>query len=160
MILATVGGALAAYFVSRHNLDSARSDRVQSAQQQISDALRRRAYYLEDVADMVGVHDDADEAEFSRYAHVRGRNEGAIVAIEWIRRSPSGKLVLPGDIGADPELVKPTDPANNKLADAESNSTAAPVINTASLHKQVGISAPVTLADGDAGFYLAVPVVS
>jgi len=160
MTLATLAGALGAYLVSHSQLHSRRAHEVSDARQAIADAVQRRAYYLEDVADMVGVHDDADEAEFSRYAHVRGRNEGAIVAIEWIRRSPSGKLVLPGDIGADPELVKPTDPANNKLADAESNSTAAPVINTASLHKQVGISAPVTLADGDAGFYLAVPVVS
>src|SRR3954454_15946592 len=136
MVLATVGGALAAYFVSRHNLHAARTDRVESAQQSISDALRRRAYYLEDIGDMVGVHDDADEAEFSRYAHVRGRNEGAIVAVEWIRRSPSGKLVPPKDISADPELVKPADPANDALADAESNHTAAPVIDAASLHKR------------------------
>ena len=95
MVLATVGGALAAYFVSRHNLDSTRSDRVDSAQMRISDALRRRAYYLQDIGDMVGVHDDADEAEFSRWAHVRGRNEGAIVSVEWVRHSPSGKLVPP-----------------------------------------------------------------
>jgi diguanylate cyclase (GGDEF)-like protein len=160
MILATVGGALGSYLVSRSQLHSRRSHQVSSAHQAIADAVSRRAYYLQDVADMVGVHDDADEAEFSRYAHVRGRNEGAIVAVEWIRRSVSGKLVPPADIGNDPELIKPTDPANAKLGDAEGNPTATPVINDASLHKQVGVSAPVRLADGDAGFYLAVPVVS
>ncbi len=160
MILATVAGAVGAYLVSHSQLHSRRSNQVSNVSQAISDAVGRRAYYLQDVADMVGVHDDADEAEFSRYAHVRGRNEGAIVAVEWIRRSPSGKLVPPKDISADPELVKPTDPANDKLGDAESNSVAAPVIAAASLHKQDAISAPVTLANGDAGFYLAVPVVS
>jgi diguanylate cyclase (GGDEF)-like protein len=160
MILATVGGALGSYLVSHSQLNSRRSDQVSSARQAIADAVSRRTYYLQDVADMVGVHDDADEAEFSRYAHVRGRNEGAIVAVEWIRRSASGKLVPPADIGDDPELIKPSDPANAKLGDAEANPTATPVINDASLHKQVGVSAPVTLADGDAGFYLAVPVVS
>src|SRR3954463_665172 len=102
MILATVGGALAAYFVSRHNLDSTRTARVEGAQQRISDALRRRAYYLQDIGDMVGVHDDADEAEFSRWAHVRGRNEGAIVGVEWVRHSPTGELVPPHDIGPHP----------------------------------------------------------
>lgn len=160
MILATLAGAIGAYLVSHSQFHSRRSDQVSSARAAISDAVRRRAYYLQDVADMVGVHDDADEAEFSRYAHVRGRNEGAIVAVEWDRRSPSGKLVPPKGISADPELVKAADPANAQLADAESNPTAAPVISAASLHKQVGISAPVKLANGDAGFYLAVPVVS
>ncbi len=160
MILATLGGAIGAYLVSHSQLHSRRMDQVSNTSTAISDAVRRRAYYLQDVADMVGVHDDADEAEFSRYAHVRGRNEGAIVAVEWIRRSPTGKLVPPGDIGPDPELVKASDPRNAQLADAESNSTAAPVVAAASLHKRNGISAPVRLANGDAGFYLAVPVVS
>jgi diguanylate cyclase (GGDEF)-like protein len=160
MTLATLAGALGAYLVSHSQLHSRRANQVSNARQAISDAVARRAYYLQDVADMVGVHDDADEAEFSRYAHVRGRDEGAIVAVEWIRRSPSGKLVPPKDISADPELVKPTDPANDALADAEANHTAAPVIEAASLHKRNAISAPVTLANGDAGFYLAVPVVS
>ena len=41
--------------------------------------------------------------EFSRWAHVRGRNEGAIVSVEWIRRSPSGRLVPPHDIGPAPD---------------------------------------------------------
>ena len=160
MILATVGGALGAYLVSHSQLNSRRSHQVSNASQAITEAVSRRAYYLQDVADMVGVHDDADEAEFSRYAHVRGRNEGAIVAVEWIRRSPNGKLVPPADIGDDPELVKPSDPANDKLGDAEANSAATPVIKEASLHKRVGVSAPVRLANGDAAFYLAVPVVS
>jgi diguanylate cyclase (GGDEF)-like protein len=160
MVLATVGGALAAYFVARHNLNSARSDRVDSPQMRISDALRRRAYYLEDVADMVGVHDDADQAEFSRYAHVRGRNEGAMVSVQWIRQSPSGELVPPKDIGPHPMLVAPLEPGNKSLADAAASNTAAPAVQQASLHKQVALSAPIRLANGNSGFYLAVPVVS
>ncbi len=160
MILATLAGAVGAYLVSHSQLHSRRSDEVSNASTAISDAVRRRAYYLQDVADMVGVHDDADQAEFSRYAHVRGRKEGAIVAVEWVRHSPSGKLVPPRAIGPDPELVKAADPANARLADAHSNPAAAPVLAAASLQKQTAISAPVRLADGDAGFYLAVPVVS
>jgi len=158
MILATVGGALAAYFVSRHNLDSARSDRVQSAQQQISDALRRRAYYLEDIADMVGVHDDADQAEFSRYAHVRGRNEGAIVSVQWVRRSPSGELVPPNDIGPHPLLVSPADQADADLADAVDQPVAAGPLKLSALQKRNAISQPVELANGDEGFYMTIPV--
>jgi diguanylate cyclase (GGDEF)-like protein len=160
MVLATVGGALAAYFVSRHNLKTTRSDRVATAQQRISDALRRRAYYLQDIGDMVGVHDDADFPEFSRWAHVRGRNEGAIVGVEWVRRSPSGKLVPPHDIGPQPMLVRPTDAGNASIAKATSQPAAAGTIGLASLHKEVAISAPVRLANGDEGFYMAVPVVS
>jgi diguanylate cyclase (GGDEF)-like protein len=160
MVLVTVGGALATYFVSRHNLNSTRSARVDSAQMRISDALRRRAYYLQDIGDMVGVHDDADLAEFSRWAHVRGRNEGAIVGVQWVRRSPSGKLVAPHDIGDHPLLVAPTDAGNASLVNAVSQHSAAGTIGLASLHKEVAISAPVRLANGDEGFYLAVPVVS
>jgi diguanylate cyclase (GGDEF)-like protein len=160
MVLATVGGALAAYLVSRHNLDSTRSDRVDSAQQRISDALRRRAYYLEDIGDMVGVHDDADEAEFSRWAHVRGRNEGAIVSVEWVRRSPSGELVPPHDIGPHPLLVAATDPGNATLANAVSQPAASGPLGLSSLHKELAISEPVELANGDEGFYMSVPVVS
>ena len=160
MVLATVGGALAAYFVSRHNLDSTRSDRVDSAQMRISDALRRRAYYLQDIGDMVGVHDDADEAEFSRWAHVRGRNEGAIVSVEWVRHSPSGKLVPPTDIGPHPILVAPVDQGNAKLADAVTQPAAADPLKLSALHKQVAISEPIKLANGDEGFYMSVPVVS
>jgi hypothetical protein len=103
LVAAAIGGALAAYLVSRHQLDNSRTDRVDTARRSILEAVRRRAYYLEDVADWVGVHDDADETEFSRYAHVRGRNEGAVVAVQWIRRSPSGHLVPPNDISPAPE---------------------------------------------------------
>ena len=160
MLLLTLGGALATYLVSRHNLHATRSDRVAAAQQRISDALRRRAYYLEDIGDMVGVHGDADFPEFSRWAHVRGRNEGAIVSVEWVRRSPTGSLVPPRDIGPHPVLVAPADAGNASLAEAVSQPAAANTIGLASLHKQVAISAPVKLANGDEGFYLAVPVVS
>jgi diguanylate cyclase (GGDEF)-like protein len=160
MILATIGGALAAYFVSRHSLDSTRSDRIDSAQMRISDALRRRAYYLQDVADMVGVHDDADEPEFSRWAHVRGRNEGAVVSVEWVRHSPSGKLVPPHDIGPHPILVAPADQGNAKLANALTQPAASGPLKLSSLHKQVAISEPLKLANGDEGFYMSVPVVS
>ena len=160
MVLATVGGALAAYFVARNNLHSTRSDRVDTAQERISDALRRRAYYLEDVADMVGVHDDADAAEFSRWAHVRGRNEVSVVSVEWVRHSPSGKLVPPHDIGPHPILVAPTDPGNAPLADALSQPVAFGPLKLSSLHKQVAISQPIELASHHEGFYMTVPVAS
>jgi hypothetical protein len=151
---------LAAYFVARNNLHSTRSARVETAQERISDALRRRAYYLEDVADMVGVHDDADAAEFSRWAHVRGRNEVSVVSVEWVRHSPSGKLVPPHDIGPHPILVAPTDPGNAPLADALSQPVAFGPLKLSSLHKQVAISQPIELANHHEGFYMTVPVAS
>jgi diguanylate cyclase (GGDEF)-like protein len=160
MILATVGGALGAYLVSRSQIHSRRSHEVSNVRTAISDAVRRRAFYLEDIADMVGVHDDADETEFSRYAHVRGANEGAVLSVQWIRRSPSGKLAPPADTGPAPVLVAPAEAGDNKLADAEASTTAAPAVKRAELDKQIALSAPVRLADGNAGFYLAVPVVS
>jgi diguanylate cyclase (GGDEF)-like protein len=160
LVAAAIGGALAAYLVSKHQLGNGRTDRVDTARRSIMEAVRRRAYYLEDVADMVGVHDDADETEFSRYAHVRGRNEGAVVAVQWIRRSPSGHLVPPNDIGADPELVRPIGRRDAALGDASSSPAAAAVIRAASLHKRVATSPAVKLANGNAGFYLAVPVVA
>src|SRR3954453_4115497 len=160
MVLATVGGALAAYFVSRHNLDSTRTARVEGAQQRIWDALRRRAYYLQDIGDMVGVHDDADEAEFSRWANVRGRNEGAIVGVEWVRRSPSGRFVPPNDIGPHPVLVSPGAARNAALVDAATQPLAAAPLKLSELHKQTAISQPVKLANGDEGFFMSVPVVS
>ncbi len=160
MVLATVGGALAAYFVSRHNLHSTRTDRVQGAQQSISDALRRRAYYLEDIGDMVGVHDDADRAEFSRWAHVRGRNEDSIVSVEWVRRSPSGGLVPPHNIGPHPILVAPASAGDAALANAVGRPVASGPLRLAELQKQNAISRPVKLANGHEGFYMSVPVVS
>ncbi len=160
MVLATVGAALAAYLVARHNLDSTRADRVENAQERISDALRRRAYYLEDIGDMVGVHDDADEAEFSRYAHVRGRNEGAIVSVQWVRRSPNGALVPPKDTGPSPILVAPGERGDTALANAAHRSAAAAPLELSELHKQVAISQPIRLANGNEGFYMSIPVVS
>jgi diguanylate cyclase (GGDEF)-like protein len=160
MILATVGGALGAYLVSRSQIHSRQSHQVSNARTAISDAVRRRAYYLEDIADMVGVHDDADQTEFSRYAHVRGVDEDAVVSVQWIRRSPSGKLAPPSDTGPAPVLVAPVDAGDRALADAAGSTTAASAVKRAELDKQTALSAPVRLADGDSGFYLAVPVIS
>jgi hypothetical protein len=96
-ILAAAGaiGALGIAVVLHHDLDSGRSRRVDDARRYIASALHARIYYLEDVADMVGVHDDADATEFSRYARVRGRNDRAVVGVQWLRRSPSGRLQPP-----------------------------------------------------------------
>jgi len=106
LILVAAGGALAVHLVSSRRSDSVRADRQATAQERIVDAVGRRAYYLEDVADMVGVHDDADVAEFTRYAHVRVRDEdadaNAVVAVQWVRRSPSGQLAAAGDVPPEP----------------------------------------------------------
>jgi diguanylate cyclase (GGDEF)-like protein len=167
LIVATIGGALAAHFVSDHQLHSRRTERAASAQQRIADALGRRAYYLEDLADMVGVHDDADVAEFTRYAHVRSHNEdsdeAAVVGMQWVRRSPTGRVAPAGDVPPGtkirtPILFSPTRRGNVALVDAVTQTVAARAIRIASLRKQVGVSAPLRLANGDPGFYLAVPV--
>src|SRR4051812_16911057 len=157
LVCSTLIAAAAAYLVPRHTLHSHRSDRIADARGRIGDALRRRAYYLEDVADMVGVHDDADVAEFSRYAHVRGRDENSVVAVQWLRRSPSGKLLPSIGVSPDPILVSPASD-DRDLADAAKQAMAADPVRIASRRKRVAISKPVRLANGDSGFYLAVPV--
>ena len=100
-------------------------------------------------------------------AHVRAADENAIIAVQWLRRTPTGKVQLvpardvgPGQSGTAPNeaLLAPTDPANASLADAAHQTVATAAISTASVHKQVAISGPVKLASGDAGFYMAVPV--
>src|SRR5437764_13939273 len=102
LVLAAVGGALVAHAVSANQLDHDRATRLALVRDRVAATLRQRAYYLEDVADMVGVHDDADVAEFTRYAHVRGedadRDHSAVVAVQWLRRSPSGRLSPAGDV--------------------------------------------------------------
>jgi diguanylate cyclase (GGDEF)-like protein len=160
--LAALGAAIAVHLSSTHDLDKRRESRLQAARHRVADAVQRRTYFLEDLADMVGVHDDAAAEEFSRYAHVRGRDERAVVAVEWVRRSPGGKLVPPAapdpNPGPTPMLIAPAAAANRTLADAAHDEVAAQAIRVASLRKMVSVSAPVTLADGHPAFYLAVPV--
>jgi diguanylate cyclase (GGDEF)-like protein len=151
--VAALGIALALH----HDLDTGRSHRVDDARHQIAGALRARTYYLEDVADMVGVHDDADATEFSRYAHVRGRNESAIVGVQWLRRSPSGRLQPPKETGPNPILV-PGSGGDAELVHAARAAAAEAAVRTASLRKRAAVSPPVELAGGHSGFYLAVPV--
>jgi diguanylate cyclase (GGDEF)-like protein len=154
---ASVVGALGIALVLHHDLDAGRSRHVDEARSHIAGALHARIYYLEDVADMVGVHDDADATEFSRYARVRGRNDGAVVGVQWLRRSPSGRLQPPKETGPDPILV-PASGREADLVDAAGAPAAEAAIRTASLRKRVAASAPVQLAGGHSGFYLAVPV--
>jgi diguanylate cyclase (GGDEF)-like protein len=151
--VAALGIALALH----HDLGAGRSQRVDDARRHIAGALRARTYYLEDVADMVGVHDDADATEFSRYAHVRGRDESAIVGVQWLRRSPSGRLQPPKETGPDPILI-PGSGRDTELVDAARAAAAEDAVRTASLRKRVSVSSPVQLAGGHSGFYLAVPV--
>jgi diguanylate cyclase (GGDEF)-like protein len=162
MVLATLGAAVAVHIASTRGLHRRSTHRVQAIQHRLSDAVQRRTYFLEDLADMVGVHDDAAAAEFSRYAHVRGRDERAVVSVQWVRRAPDAKLVPPAapdpNPGPTPTLIAPVAAADGALADAAAQRAAAHAIGLASLHKTVAVSAPVTLADGHPAFYLAVPV--
>ena len=153
----TVVAALGTALVLRHDRDSGRDARVAKASRHIGEAVRGRTYYLEDVADMVGVHDDADAKEFSRYAPVRGRNEGSVVGVQWLRRSPSGRLQPPREIGAEP-ILWPGGKGNANLVDAAHADAAAAAVKAASQGKRVALSAPISLAGGRRGFYLAVPV--
>src|SRR6478672_12432025 len=102
LLAASIGAAVAVHAVSTSGLHDKRVGRIQAVRHRITDAVQRRTYFLEDLADMVGVHDDAAAAEFSRYAHVRGRDERAVVAVQWVRRSPSGRLVPPSAPDPDP----------------------------------------------------------
>jgi len=162
VVLAAIGGALAAHFVSSAQLESRHSSRLEGARKGIEDQLNRSAYYLQDLADMVGVHDDADEKEFSRYAHVRGRTEGAIRSVQWLRRSPGGRLAPSGDTppGVNirhPLLIAPGG-RNRSLANAATSIVARSAVRAASLGKRVAVSAPLQLSSGGQGFYLAVPI--
>jgi diguanylate cyclase (GGDEF)-like protein len=159
VILAVASGlaALGIGLALHNHLETGRADRVDTARRHLAEAVRDRAYYLEDVADMVGVHDDADATEFSRYARVRGRNEQAVVGVQWLRRSPTGRLQPPKETGPDPILVPGSD-RDAHLVDAAGAAAARAAVRTASLRKRVAASAPVELAGGRSGFYLAVPV--
>jgi diguanylate cyclase (GGDEF)-like protein len=162
LLLASIGSAIAAHVVSTQGLHEKRVNRLQATRDRIKDAVQRRTYFLEDLADMVGVHDDAAAAEFARYAHVRGREESAVVSVQWVRKAPNGVLVPPAEgdpnPGRTPMLIAPVARGNSTLANAAREETAADAIRAASLRKTTAISAPVALANGDSGFYLAVPV--
>jgi diguanylate cyclase (GGDEF)-like protein len=169
LIVIAAGAALATHLVSNRQLHSRRSQRVDTAGQAIAGALHRRIFYLEDVADMVGVHDDADVAEFSRYAHVRGYDEDgdafAVVAVQWVRGSPSGRLAPAGDVPSGtqlttPILLSPPGRADAARADAAARHKANSAIRAATRHKRVAVSEPLRLANGHAAVYVAVPVVA
>src|SRR5215213_910775 len=159
VILAVATGiaALGTALVLRHDLHSGRSARLSDARQRIANALHARTYYLEDVADMVGVHDDADAKEFSRYAHVRGRKAAGVVGVQWLRRSPSGRLQPPRETGTHPVLVAGRG-EDAELVDATRARVAQAAVRAASRQKRVAVSPPVELAGGHAAFYLTVPV--
>ena len=112
LAIAALGAAIAVHITSTHGLHERRVNRLQTARHRVADALQRRTYFLEDLADMVGVHDDAAAAEFSRYAHVRGREERAIVSVQWVRRSPSGKR--PASVGYTRSLISSTERAHRR----------------------------------------------
>jgi diguanylate cyclase (GGDEF)-like protein len=158
LVFAAIAGALAAHLVTKANLDQERGDRLDAATARVESALGDRTYYLEDVADVVGVHDDADAEEFSRYAEVRRAGDPAVVSVQWLRRSPDGELVPPHDIGTDVTLVQPSAQGNRKLADAANNPIARSAIRGATDSKAVAVSEPLELANGRDAFYLAVPV--
>jgi diguanylate cyclase (GGDEF)-like protein len=162
LAIAALGAAISVHITSTQGLHDRRVNRLETARTRVADALARRTYFLEDLADMVGVHDDAAAEEFNRYGHVRGRDERAIVSVQWVRRSPSGKLVPPAapdpNPGPNPVVIAPAVGANSALADAAHQHAAAYAIGLASLRKMVSVSSPVTLANGRRAFYLAVPV--
>jgi len=158
LALATVGAAFMAQLVVSNSLQQRRTHRLESAQRQVLGAVRARTFLLEDVADMVGVHDDADVTEFSRYAHVRGRDDRSVVSVQWVRRSPDGRLQPPAETGPTPLLIQPQDRRDSALARTTTQAAAQDALRRASLGRDVGISHPIALANGHRGFYLAVPV--
>ncbi|MEA2152897.1 MAG: two-component system, cell cycle response regulator [Solirubrobacteraceae bacterium] len=162
LLVAAVATAIAVHISLTQGLHERRANRLAVARHRVADALQRRTYFLEDLADMVGVHDDAAAAEFSRYAHVRGREERAVVSVEWVRRSTSGGLVPAAapdpNPGPTPVLIAPASAADGALADGAHEHAASHAIALASLSKTVSVSAPVKLANGHPAFYLAVPI--
>jgi diguanylate cyclase (GGDEF)-like protein len=167
LVLAAIGGAIVARVVIANRLHEQRARRFAAVQGQIESTLEKREFYLEDVADMVGVHDDADVREFQRYTHVRsGDAEGdqsVVVSVQWVRRSPTGRLSPAGDLPphtdlAEPTLIAPLGRANDRLANAQAQPVAAAAIHSAGFEGVAAVSPPVRLAGGESGFYIAVPV--
>src|ERR1043166_9308726 len=132
LVLAAGGAAIPVHARSTKDLNKNRVDRLQAVRHRVTDAVQRRTYFLEDLADMVGVHVDAAAAEFSRYAHVRGRDERAVVSVQWVRRAPDAKLGPPAapdpNPGPTPTLIAPGAAADGALADAATQHVAAPAI--------------------------------
>ena len=95
LICSTLVAAVVAYAAPKHAVDSRRAARVRDAREGIRSGFHGRIYYLEDVADMVGVHDDADAKEFSRYSHVRAGDDRSIVGVQWLSRSPAAGCSRP-----------------------------------------------------------------
>ena len=164
ILIVAFGAAIAIHITSTEGLHDRLANRREEARTRLADAFQKTSYFLEDEGDMVGVHDDAAAAEFNRYAHVRRNDQGqyAVVSLQWVRHSPSGKLVPPTapdpNPGPTPILIAPAVRADNALADAAHEQAAAHAIRVASRRKMVAVSTPVTLANGHPGFYLAVPV--
>ncbi len=157
LVLAVLAGALAAELVTSGRLDDQQDDRITLAEAQITESLSDRTFYLQDVADMVGVHDDADQDEFARYAKVRGRLDPAVVAVQWVRRTPDGRMVPPNDAPLEPVLVPAAD-EDQPLSRAADRKEAREAIRTASVDKEVATSPPLELSDGGSAFYVAVPI--
>src|SRR3954447_10321039 len=105
VLVGAVATAVGAFIYGSADLKSRNAHLADRASLAVSTALSHEAFYLEDVADMVGVHDDADVQEFSRYARVRNGTDSSVLLVRWLRRSPSGKLLPPHDAGPRPVLL-------------------------------------------------------
>src|SRR3954453_2650971 len=127
LVAAVVAGAVAtaagAFIYSSSDLRSRNAHLADQVSVAVDSALSHQSFYLQDVADMVGVHDDADTEEFSRYARVRNGNDASVVLVRWLRRSPSGRLLPPHEAGPHPILLER--PAADALARAERNAAGA-----------------------------------
>ena len=59
LLIASVGAAIAIHISSTQGLHNRLANRIETARTRVTDALQKTSYFLEDDADMVGVHDDA-----------------------------------------------------------------------------------------------------
>jgi diguanylate cyclase (GGDEF)-like protein len=157
VLVGAVATAAGAFIYGSADLKSRNAHLADRASLAVNAALSHEAFYLEDVADMVGVHDDADVQEFSRYARVRNGTDSSVLLVRWLRRSPSGKLLPPHDAGPRPVLLDR--PALRGLAQAERNATQAKarVVAAATSSRHPAVSAPIRLREVR-GVLVAVPV--
>jgi len=161
LVVAVIAGAVAtaagSFVYGSAELRSRNAHLADRASFAVEAALSHKSFYLQDVADMVGVHDDADTEEFSRYARVRNGNDPSVLLVRWLRRSPSGRLLPPYEAGPRPILLERVAGPRLERAEHKAAGAGSPVVEGANTSRQPVVSAPISLGRIN-GLLVAVPV--
>jgi diguanylate cyclase (GGDEF)-like protein len=157
LVACTAAAAIGARWYGSDDLHKRNARLADHASSALRSALAHKTYYLQDVADMVGVHDDADAEEFSRYSRVRDGADRTVLLVQWLRRSPSGRLLPPRETGPRPILLRSPSLALSSLRTAKLVQAEAKMVAQATLERRPAASSPLGL-DGRTSVLVAVPV--